>query len=129
MPIENNDLFSIKNIAHEDGIILAVLNINQNSEILKGHFPGQPVIPGACMLQVLKEVLEDALKVSTLLKRADNLKFMRIINPENTKTVLLDIVYKIGSDTIGVSAKLSTDEMICFKFQGSFIKNPEPKSF
>ena len=127
MPIENNDLFSIKNIAHEDGIILAVLNINQNSEILKGHFPGQPVIPGACMLQVLKEVLEDALKVSTLLKKADNLKFLRIIDPENTKTVLLDIVYKIGSDTIGVSAKLSTDEMICFKFQGSFIKNPEPK--
>jgi 3-hydroxyacyl-[acyl-carrier-protein] dehydratase len=120
MPTENHDLFSIKNIAHQDGIILAVLNINPNSEILKGHFPGHPVIPGACMLQTLKEVLESALQKNIILKKADSLKFMRIIDPENTETVLLDIVYKVDGDAISTTAKLSTDEVICFKFQGSF---------
>ena len=120
MPTENNDLFSIKNIAHENGIILAVLNINPNSEILKGHFPGHHVIPGACMLQALKEVLESALKTSMILRKADSLKFMRMIDPENTETVLLDIVYKLDEDAISITAKLSTDEMMCFKFQGIF---------
>jgi len=121
MPTQNHDLFSIKNIAHQDGIILAVLNIDPNSEILKGHFPGHPVIPGASMLQTLKEVLEAALKTSIILKKGDSLKFMRMIDPENTETVLLDIVYKVDEDDIIVTAKLSTDEVMCFKFQGTFI--------
>lgn len=120
MSSASNDLFSIKSIAHEDGIILAVLRVNPKSGILKGHFPGHPVIPGACMLQMLKEVLESALKTPIILKKADSLKFMRIIDPENTETVLLDIIYKSDNDAINVTAKLSTDEIICFKFQGTF---------
>lgn len=121
MPTQNHDLFSIKNIAQQDGIILAVLNIDPGSEILKGHFPGHPVIPGASMLQTLKEVLEAALKTSIILKKGDSLKFMRMIDPENTETVLLDIVYKVDEDDLIVTAKLSTDEVMCFKFQGTFI--------
>jgi 3-hydroxyacyl-[acyl-carrier-protein] dehydratase len=124
MSSANYDLFSIKNIAHEDGIILAVLSINPNSEILVGHFPGHPVIPGACMLQTLKEVLESTLKTSILLRKAGSLKFMRIIDPESTETVLLDIVYKFDDNAIDVTAKLSTGEIMCFKFQGTFIKRP-----
>ena len=53
----NNDLFSIEKVTHEDGAIKATLGINSDSEILKGHFPGHPVVPGACMLQITKEVL------------------------------------------------------------------------
>ena len=123
MSSANNDLFSIKNIAHEDGIILAVLRVNQNSEILKGHFPGHPVIPGACMLQTLKEVLETGLDTPIVLKKAASLKFMRMIDPLNTETVLLDIIYTLSEvETIEVTAKLSTEEVMCFKFQGSFVK-------
>ena len=123
MSSANNDLFSIKNVANEDGIILAVLRVNPNSEILKGHFPGHPVIPGACMLQTLKEVLETGLDTPIVLKRAASLKFMRMIDPLNTETVLLDIIYKLSEEeTIEVTAKLSTDEVMCFKFQGSFVK-------
>jgi 3-hydroxyacyl-[acyl-carrier-protein] dehydratase len=121
MPTISNDIFSIKSIAHENGIILAVLKIDPNSEILKGHFPGHPVVPGASMLQTLKEVLEGALEQSLIMKKADSLKFMRIIDPLNTETVLLDIAYKFtGENMIHVSAKLSTGETMCFKFQGTF---------
>jgi 3-hydroxyacyl-[acyl-carrier-protein] dehydratase len=123
MSSAHNDLFSIKNIAHEDGIILAVLRVNPDSEILKGHFPGHPVIPGACMLQTLKEVLEMGLDAPIALRKAASLKFMRLIDPLNTETVLLDIIYKFADqEAIEVIAKLSTEEVMCFKFQGSFIK-------
>ncbi len=122
MLTQDHDLFSIKSIAHENGIILAVLNIDPSSEILKGHFPGHPVIPGASMLQTLKEVLEASLKTPVMLKKSDSLKFMRMIDPENTETVLLDIVYKWEENDIVTTAKLSTDKLICFKFQGTFTR-------
>jgi 3-hydroxyacyl-[acyl-carrier-protein] dehydratase len=123
MSSASNNLFSIKNLAHEDGIILAVLRVNPDSDILKGHFPGHPVIPGACMLQTLKELLETGLKTPLLLTKATSLKFMRMIDPLNTESVLLDIVYKFAEPgTIEVTAKLSTEEMMCFKFQGAFVR-------
>jgi 3-hydroxyacyl-[acyl-carrier-protein] dehydratase len=123
MPTGNNDLFGFDKITHGDGIISAVLRINPESEILKGHFPGHPVVPGACMLQIIKEVLENALNHPLRLKKADQLKFMIMINPTNTLAVALDVSYKYAGDgTISVSAKLSNPDALYFKFQGSFIK-------
>jgi len=122
MPSANNDLFSIDNLSHEAGTISAMLGINPNSEILKGHFPGHPVVPGACMLQIVKEVLEDALKQTLRLKKADQLKFMLMIDPTNTLAVQLDISYQYAEDgAIGLTAKLSNPDVVYFKFLGSFV--------
>jgi 3-hydroxyacyl-[acyl-carrier-protein] dehydratase len=123
MPTANNDIFSIDKIAHQNGIISATLNINADSEILTGHFPGHPVVPGACMLQIVKEVLEDTLTHTFRLKKADQLKFMLMIDPTNTLAVQLDISYQYAEDgVISVTAKLSNPEAVYFKFLGSFVK-------
>jgi 3-hydroxyacyl-[acyl-carrier-protein] dehydratase len=122
MPAANNDLLRIDAITHEDGVISATISINPNSEILKGHFPGQPIVPGACMLQIIKEVLEGALNTSIRLKKADHLKFLSMIDPENTRSVLLEVSYKFaGENTINVTGKLVNGETVGFKFQGSFM--------
>jgi 3-hydroxyacyl-[acyl-carrier-protein] dehydratase len=119
----NNDLFNIDKIAHEDGIIRTTLGINSDSEILKGHFPDQPVVPGACMLQIVKETLETALNSSLRLRKADYLKFIAVIDPLNTQTVQLDISYKyVDGGAIKVNAKLSNGKAVCFKFQGGVIR-------
>jgi len=119
----SNDLFSIKEITHEGGVIKAVLGINSDSEILKGHFPGHPVVPGASMLQITKEVLENVLQTSIRLKKADQLKFMAMIDPGVTSSVELDITYKQTEESsIITAAKLSNADTTYFKFQGSFIR-------
>jgi 3-hydroxyacyl-[acyl-carrier-protein] dehydratase len=123
MPVKNDALFKISKLEHNDGIISARLDINKDCEIFKGHFPGHPVVPGACMLQIVKEVLEEALEVSLRLKKADHLKFISMIDPGNTLSVALDIAYKIVEEgDIGVIAKLMSGEVVCFKFQGKFIE-------
>jgi len=118
-----NDLFSIKEITHEGGVIKATLDINSDSEIFIGHFPGHPVVPGACMLQITKEVLESILQTSLRLKKADQLKFMTMIDPEVTSRVELDITYKgTEESSIIANAKLSNPDTVYFKLQGSFIR-------
>ncbi|HEY9001480.1 MAG TPA: hypothetical protein VIM89_09005 [Mucilaginibacter sp.] len=119
----NNDLFSIEELTHENGVIKALLGINADCEILKGHFPGHPVVPGACMLQITKEVLERVLQITLQLKKADQLKFMTMIDPEVTSRIELDITYKQPEENnITVTAKLSNPDTIYFKLQGSFVK-------
>lgn len=123
MTAANKDLFSIEEINHEDGVIEATLGINGESEILKGHFPGHPVVPGACMLQITKEVLESILQTPLQLKKADQLKFMTMIDPTNTPRVKLDISYRQLEDNndILVNAKLSNLDTVYFKLNGSFV--------
>jgi len=116
-----NDIFEITGIKKDDGQIIAGLTINSRSEIFKGHFPGQPVVPGACMLQVVKDVLASALADTFRLKKAGHLKFVNMIVPGN-EVLLLNIVYKMDEEDLSVTAKLSSADVVCFKFQGLFVK-------
>jgi 3-hydroxyacyl-[acyl-carrier-protein] dehydratase len=121
MPVKNDKLFNVSKLQHNDGIITAALDINKDCDIFKGHFPGHPVVPGACMLQIVKEVLEDALGALLRLKKAEHLKFINMIDPGSTPSVALDIACKIvEEDDINVVAKILNGEVVCFKFQGRF---------
>lgn len=118
----NDDLFSIDKLEHIGNLIKAELSINSASSIFKGHFPGQPVVPGACMLQTVKEVLENTFKQPLQLQKANNLKFINMIDPLRFSSVQLEITYRIEND-LNITAKLITSEIVFFKFQGIFINS------
>jgi 3-hydroxyacyl-[acyl-carrier-protein] dehydratase len=120
MEVENNELFKIDKLEHTDNIVKADLSINPNSPILKGHFPGQPVVPGACMLQIAKEVMASALSPSLQLIKANQLKFINMIDPLKTASVQLEISYKFIEDEITITGKLSDSDRTYFKFQTVF---------
>ncbi len=57
------------------------IRLNDKHPVFEGHFPGMPVVPGVCMMQIVKEQLEDRLKRKLSLKHAAAMKFMAVINP------------------------------------------------
>src|SRR5665647_333419 len=117
-----NELYKINSIAHNEGAIEASLEINKNNELFKGHFPGHPVLPGACMLQMVKEVLEGSLHKSVQLKKADYIKFLLIVDPARSNILQIKLIYKItDNNNIHVTASLVAEKDICFKFKGLFI--------
>ena len=113
-------LYTIVRSAHRDGIITATLELDKNNEIFAGHFPGQPVLPGACMLQMIKEVVETTLAITTRLKKAEQVRFPALINPEIHKLLELTISYT-GVEEIMAMGNLSAQDNICCKFKGTFI--------
>jgi len=116
-----DEIFSIESLIHSDNVIKAGLSVNAVSPIFEGHFPGQPVVPGACMLQILKDVLESALGYSIQLKKGDNLKFVGMIEPMRTNAIVLELTYKLIETEMSVNAKLVDGDSVCFKFQGTFV--------
>lgn len=117
----DTDIFIIEDLKSNVDSFQAKLTINKASSIFNGHFPGQPVVPGACTLQIVKDVLERTLNMRLLLKKADHLKFISMIVPENSGEITLDISYKdIEDQQIKVIAKIVTEAGVCFKFQGYF---------
>lgn len=72
----------------------STLKFNKDHEIFGGHFPGLPIVPGVCMMQIVKELLEENFGRKLLLKQAGNIKFLNPINPIVNPQVDLEIKIK-----------------------------------
>lgn len=101
--------------------IKAELVLNASHKIFEGHFPGQPVVPGVCMMQMVKEILEQAIGEKTKLIQASEMKFLAVINPQETNMIQAFLKYAQDENgTIDVSATLQKGELIYFKIKGNF---------
>lgn len=65
--------------------------VNANHEVFKGHFPGNPIMPGVCMIQIIKELTESITESSLMIQTLSNVKFMALINPEINPELLLEL--------------------------------------
>src|SRR4051812_43490727 len=70
------------------------IELNEKHPIFDGHFPGMPVTPGVCLVQMVKESAGVILKKKLMMSHADNIKFMAIVNPMQNKQLMIDISLK-----------------------------------
>lgn len=55
--------------------------LNPDHLIYKAHFPGQPVTPGVCILQMLQELLSVQYNKQLFIKNIKNAKFISVMSP------------------------------------------------
>jgi 3-hydroxyacyl-[acyl-carrier-protein] dehydratase len=115
-----NDFFSIVNEEHTNSTIRALLKINGDHPIFEGHFPGQPVVPGVCMLQMVREVMEVQLDKKLFITEADNIKFLTVINPDQHSQIQLSISYKRDENVFSLQASLFEGNTTFFKLKAIF---------
>src|SRR5882724_2412406 len=88
-----DDFFYIQSVNDDHGVISATLEINPSHKIFEGHFPGQPVVPGVCMMEMVKEVTETVTGREMFLQKADTIKFLSVIDPNINRNVQVRIKY------------------------------------
>lgn len=93
------DFYKINEIDTVDEITSVTITINQHHEIFKGHFPNNPVMPGVCMMQIIKEITEEVVSATLFMEKCSNVKFMALINPDINN--VLKLVLNI-SETDGI---------------------------
>lgn len=73
-------------------------NIRLDAEhfIYKAHFPGEPITPGVCIMQIALELMEEAAEKKLEVKCVKNVKFLRIITPQE----VTEICYSLQKLTI-----------------------------
>ena len=116
-----DDFFTITTLGVDTDSFMATLELNEKHAIFNGHFPGQPVVPGVCMMQMVKEVTETALGKKMMLTKAEELKFLQLTNPTENKTLELLLHFRMEENgKINFTASLSKENSVCFKFRGHF---------
>lgn len=103
-----------------EGTYLAMITLDPAHQIFSGHFPGNPVAPGVCMMQIVKDVTERILERKLFLTSANNVKFMAIINPVETPGLKLDLEIKTDGEQVKVKNITSFGETIALKMSVNY---------
>lgn len=106
----------------ESGSFTAQISLNKDHDIFKGHFPGNPVTPGVCMMQIVKELTEEFTGSSLFLKTASNVKFMAIINPFETPDLKIQLNITENEGDVKVKNTTSFGETIALKMSVNYQK-------
>ena len=100
MKLKNN-LYKIISKEEVNSIFNYTVELNPSCVIYQAHFPGEPITPGVCIVQIGKEVIEDLLLEQSSVSRrleiikAKNIKFLSVISPNETP-ILTYQVRKLG---------------------------------
>ncbi len=113
-------LYTISDFQHEGQELNAVVKLNKEHEIFKGHFPGNPVMPGVCMIQIIKELTEQATGKELFLTVSSNIKFMALINPEVNSVLKLSISISEEEGLIKIKNTSSFEDTVALKLSASF---------
>jgi 3-hydroxyacyl-[acyl-carrier-protein] dehydratase len=104
-----------------EGKYLASITLNKDHAIFKGHFPGNPVTPGVCMMQIIKEITESVLSTSLTMVSTTNVKFMALINPEVNAKLTLDLeISENEASEIKVKNTTSFEETVALKLSNTY---------
>lgn len=116
-----HDFYQVKNIEKQsENNHSAFITLNPAHEIFKGHFPGNPVTPGVCMMQIVKDLTEEITGKKLMVQSASNVKFMAIINPEETPELLLELDVTEDGDTVKVKNTTLFGETIALKMSVNY---------
>lgn len=111
--------YKILSEQHHAGQILGEISFDKEHPIFSGHFPSVPVVPGVCMMQIIKELTEAATATRTRLSMASQLKFLTPINPLVTPAILFIIHYKQQEEKLELTAELKNADRSFFKMKAS----------
>lgn len=119
--ILQNSFYTLSSMTADAGQINAQVYINPEHDIFQGHFPGQPVVPGVCMIQIVKELAEQATGRKLLLRQGHQIKFLQLLVPEQATAIQVSVkLNPIAENEISVTAAFQKGEENIFKLSGNF---------
>ncbi|WP_024771978.1 MULTISPECIES: 3-hydroxyacyl-ACP dehydratase [Aquimarina] len=114
------DFYTANTLETVENMSTATITINKNHKIFKGHFPGNPVTPGVCMMQIIKELTEGIVDKKLFMQSSSNIKFMAIINPEKNPDLVLTLDITKTDDTYKVKNVTTFEDTVALKLTANF---------
>lgn len=78
--------------------------LNPDHLIYKAHFPGQPVTPGVCILQMIQEILSEQEGMPLFIRKIKNVKFTNMISPLSDESISV-LFSSVSEEEGGVRAQ------------------------
>jgi len=107
--------------ANAEKSLNARIRLIKEHPIFEGHFPGNPILPGVCTVQIVKELLEKLVNRELMLNKAGNIKYLGFINPMATAEVQFGLIISDSENGgISCSATVTAGGNVVCSFKGEY---------
>ena len=121
MTLQDN-LYTIVSRQEQEGAAVFQVRLHPEWPIYKAHFPGHPITPGVCIVQMVQELLQEHLQRELSLRQAKNVKYVSIVSPEEVTelTVTFLNIEEQPDGNLKVQAQVTSGETLCTKLSATF---------
>ena len=100
------------------------IRLNDEHEIFKAHFPGEPITPGVCQLQMVVECAEQLLNTVLYVKEVKNIKYISLVRPNENSEYVIELygIEKEGG-VYRLKAAICCGPAVCTKMSVVLSKN------
>ncbi|MBK6265315.1 hypothetical protein JKA74_09705 [Marivirga sp. S37H4] len=105
IPAVNNDLFLMSGWQENCKGYSVNIHINKPHPIFEGHFPGNPIIPGVCLLVLFRKILNCSEAFKSCRLNCDTMKFVNVLNPILYDSFEVEIVSNSETNKVKIEAK------------------------
>ena len=107
------DYYTIENVSkQENGIARFDISLKEDCSVYEGHFPGEPVSPGVCNIQMIKECAEQVVGKSLFLNNLQQCRLTTLVTPLTHPQVEITILLEEKGDAYKLKATLGKGEAI-----------------
>jgi 3-hydroxyacyl-[acyl-carrier-protein] dehydratase len=104
---------------------MAEIELDASHPLFEGHFPGNPILPGVCTVQIIRELLEQSMQKSLSMTKAGNIKYLGFVNPVTMPVLMFQLQIKSAEAAdIICSATVSAHGASVCSFKGEFSPTP-----
>lgn len=96
------------------------IKVNNKHDIFKGHFPGNPVMPGVCMMQIIKEITQSIVGQKLFMERCSNVKFLALINPDINPNLNLEFKITELDGKVKVRNTTKFDDTVALRLSAQY---------
>ncbi|MDR0700051.1 MAG: glycosyltransferase [Tannerella sp.] len=111
-----DDFFTVIETADTEAGRTYRVALNALHPVFSAHFAGNPIVPGACIAQMIKELAADYLSGSFFISAIKNMKFLKVISPlENPEVSVRITCTARENENISISSVINDGDSVFFK--------------
>ena len=115
------DYYTINEIVQKEGVTLFHISLCPDSIVYEGHFPGEPVSPGVCNIQMIKECAEQVAGKSLLLNNLQQCRLTTLMTPVQHPQVEVNIHLEEKGDAYKLKATIGKGEEVYLDLKAELI--------
>lgn len=113
------EVFSIEELIVDTDLV-ATIQLNNEHPVFQGHFPNNPIVPGVCLMEMVKQVISKYYQQQYTISNGNNIKFLAVLNPvENPKVTVKVSLKDDNKEEVAFNSSISTEEITFVKFKGA----------
>jgi 3-hydroxyacyl-[acyl-carrier-protein] dehydratase len=115
-----NDFYRIQYLQRDPNSVSCKIAFNSQHDIFKASNSGRPVVPGVCMMEMVKELLEQQTDQNLWMRNMDQVKFLQMVTSDEQP--MIEISWQQSGRSYNVSAAMKNGSDDLFRLNGYFEK-------